>query len=120
MSRLSKLSSASAIASPSGNEEPSYTLGEFCEIERMSRSTYHKIKRAGRGPSETRVPGMTLIRITAAARREWHAKIEAWGHDQEAALEAQRRSEAASRAGKLAAASPLHVSKQKRAAARDA
>jgi hypothetical protein len=91
------------------------TRAEFCALERMSLSTFHKLKRAGLGPDEVHFPGMAFVRITAEARREWHERIEAWRKSKAAELEEQRRSALASRAGKKAAASPLHISKRKRA-----
>lgn len=93
------------------------TRAEFCALERMSLSTYHKLKRAGLGPDEIHFPGMSFVRITAEARREWHARIEQWRKSQAAQLEEQRRSAVARAAGKKAIESPLHVSKRQKAAA---
>jgi hypothetical protein len=99
-----------------GEQARSLTRAEFCALERMSLSTYHKLKRAGLGPDEIKFPGMAFVRITAEARREWHERIEAWRKSHAAALEGQRRSALASKAGKIAAASPLHVSKARKQA----
>jgi hypothetical protein len=90
----------------------SLTRAEFCLLEHMSLSTYHKLQRAGLGPDEIKFPGLAFVRITAEARREWHAKIEAQRKTQAAKLEDQRRREIARNAGQKAAASPLHVSKR--------
>jgi hypothetical protein len=39
-------------------EQPdgSLTREQFCELENISLSTFHKIKRAGKGPAEMRFP----------------------------------------------------------------
>jgi hypothetical protein len=99
---------------PPYEHERALTIAEFCAIERMSLATYHKLKRGGRGPDEVRFPGMTFIRITAQARREWHARIEQWRQEQAAQLEQRRRTELATAAGRRAAQSPRHISKQRR------
>jgi len=54
--------------------EPSYTINEFCRLERICRQTYYNLKRAGIGPDEILVG--THPRITAEARRRWHQKRE--------------------------------------------
>ena len=94
------------------DDDGALTIQEFCARERMSDTTYYKLKKRGLGPEEVRFPGMAFVRITAAARKEWHTRVDQWREKQAAALEAQRRSELCSRAGKRAAASPLHVSKK--------
>jgi hypothetical protein len=97
------------------DDDRAYTVREFCVLERMSHTTFHKLQKAGLGPAVLRFPGMAFVRITAAARREWHARIAALAQEQDAQLEKQRRSALKSRAGKAAAASPAHVSKRKSA-----
>jgi hypothetical protein len=96
--------------------ERSLSIRDFCALEDMSQCTYHKLKRLGLGPQELRFPGMSFVRVTAAARREWHARMDELRKEQAAKQELERRSAMASRAGKLAAASPLHVSKRRRSA----
>jgi hypothetical protein len=97
-------------------EEQARTLtrAEFCALERMSMSTYAKLRRQGLGPDEVRFPGMAFTRITPQARAEWHERIEKYRKSQAAKLEAERRSAVAKRAGEIAASSPLHVSKTTR------
>jgi hypothetical protein len=90
----------------------SMSRAEFCEAEKISLSTYFKMKKAGHGPAEKHFPGMALVRITAKARDEWHKNIEAWNKSKAARLENQRRTLQATLAGELAAMSPLHVSKR--------
>jgi hypothetical protein len=46
---------------------------------------------------------MSLVRITAKARREWHERKEAWNQSKAAKLEEQRRSKMARLAGEKAA-----------------
>jgi hypothetical protein len=98
---------------PPAQEDRPLTRSEFCALERMSLSTYHKLKRQRLGPDEIRFPNMTFVRITAEARRAWHAKIKTYRESQTAEIEEQRRSSLASRAGKIAAASPNHISKKR-------
>lgn len=95
------------------SEEQALTPAEFRMLERMSATTYHKLKRAGLGPAEVRVPGTNFIRITATARKEWHASLERLRDSEASKLEQSRRSEAARRAGRKAAQSPNHVSNRK-------
>ena len=97
--------------------ERSLTKAEFCEVENISHASYHKMKKAGYGPSEVRIPGMALARITPQARREWHERIKQLQDDKDLQLEAERRSIQTSEAGKRAAASPRHISKRKRVVA---
>ena len=83
-----------------------------CELENISLATYHKLQKLGLGPEGERYPGMSLLRITPAARREWHERNAARRKSGAAKLEEQRRSALAAHAGTIAAASPLHVSKR--------
>ena len=98
------------------DREPSMTINEFLAVERISRSSYYKMRDHGYGPAETLVPGSTIIRITARARRKWHARLEEWGRSEAAELERERRAEQRRAAGKNAAASPQHVSRRQIAA----
>jgi hypothetical protein len=97
---------------PYDDTERALTIQQFCALEAMSLTTYHKLKRAGRGPDEVRFPNMAFVRITAQARRDWHARIEQERQKQAVNLEQQRRSALCSQKGKVAAQSPLHVSKR--------
>jgi hypothetical protein len=92
--------------------EDRLSLRDFCELERISVSSYFRMKRAGYGPEETFLPGTSIMFITAEARRAWRIKIQKWSTSKEAKTEAARRSELAKAAGKRAAESPLHVSKR--------
>src|SRR5262245_57820171 len=89
------------------------TIEEFCSAERISKSTYFKLRRMGLGPDELRFANTRIIRITPEAHVQWRARMQAWSASQAAALEARRRREQARAAGKLAAASFAHVSQRK-------
>jgi hypothetical protein len=95
--------------------ERAQTIGEFCAAENISAASYYKMRRLGVGPREERVPGTAIIRITPEARRAWHALLAEMRQSRDAELEERRRSAHATQAGKMAAASPLHVSKRQRA-----
>jgi hypothetical protein len=58
-----------------GVSNPSYTVAEFCEAERMSRSMLYKAWLEGWGPNFYWV-GVTR-RITHRARQEWQRQREA-------------------------------------------
>jgi hypothetical protein len=94
------------------DEDRPLTRAEFCQLERMSRSTYFKIKKAGFGPAEIKFPQLTFVRITPAARRAWHQQMEEYEKSNDAKLEAARRTATATAAGKKAARSEKHVSKR--------
>jgi hypothetical protein len=93
--------------------ERALTIREFCEAEHISPASFYKMRRLGVGPCEEHVPGTTIIRITAEARRAWHAQLAEMRKSREAQLEDRRRRAHATQAGKIAAASPLHVSKRR-------
>ncbi|HEV7982423.1 MAG TPA: hypothetical protein VGP86_05960 [Xanthobacteraceae bacterium] len=92
--------------------ERALTIGDFCAAEHVSVATYYKMRRLGVGPCEERIPGTAIIRITPEARRAWHERLAEMRQSGEAKIEERRRSAHAAHAGKMAAASPLHVSKR--------
>jgi hypothetical protein len=57
------------------NTESSYTITEFCEAERISRSLLYRAWREGWGPRFHLVG--THKRISSEARREWRQEREA-------------------------------------------
>jgi hypothetical protein len=57
--------------------DPSYTVDEFCDAERISRSMLYKLWSQGKGPRFFMVG--TVRRITEQARREWQQRLEAEG-----------------------------------------
>jgi hypothetical protein len=99
---------------PSPIERVAFTIAEFCERNHISPSTYHKNKRALRGPAEMR--DGRLVRITRESELAWQRQLT---HPEGAEAKARTRDEAATKergrhAGRLAAQSPRHVSKRKR------
>ena|SRR6476660_834867 len=57
-------------------DEPSYTISEFCRLERISMPTYVKERNAGIGPREMRSPVTNTVRISPEARRDYHRRKE--------------------------------------------
>jgi hypothetical protein len=96
------------------NQERSQTRGEFCDTERISLSSYFKLKARNLAPEETVVPGTKMIRIAPEARRAWHARMAELAKSEAAQLEAERRRAQAVAAGRIAARSPLHASRRPR------
>jgi hypothetical protein len=94
--------------------ERALTIGEFCAAEHISVASYYKMRRLGVGPYEDRVPGTAIIRINAEARRAWHMRLAEMRRSLDAELEERRRIAHATQAGKMAAASAIHVSKRSR------
>jgi hypothetical protein len=88
------------------------TVLQFCDLVGICEATYHNMKRRGLGPEETWVGKM--VRITPAAVDEWRERLHEEQTTKAARLEAERRRNLASVAGKLSAASPLHVSRRDR------
>jgi hypothetical protein len=99
---------------PPIDDDRSRTVREFCAIENLSVASYYKMKKQGLAPDELRVPGLSIVRITAQAHREWRERMTALRQEEAAAREHERRRAATSRAGKLAAASPRHPCRRKR------
>jgi hypothetical protein len=88
----------------------SMTLAEFRYAENMSAAKYYGLKSKGLGPEELIVDGM--IRVTPEARAKWRERMAELAKSEAAQLQAERRRELASIAGRAAAASPLHISKR--------
>lgn len=109
---LEKLVRQYSIRRPS--PDVAITIRDFCRLEGISHSTFHKWQRAGFGPEVSRIPGMTLQRITPQAYRGFKKKRAAAQRTQAATI-AEERAQRVARtrvAGQLAAQSPLHVSKR--------
>jgi hypothetical protein len=94
------------LAPTAANNSPVFTLAEFCERNRMSKSTYYKL------PIKPRF--MAHHRITLEAETEWRRLMEEETNSEQAQLEAARRAELSRRAGAKAAKSPLHISNRTR------
>jgi hypothetical protein len=56
------------------DQQPSYTIKEFCARWRISRSTYYEMRNLGRGPREMHV--MSKVYITPQAESEWQRLCE--------------------------------------------
>jgi hypothetical protein len=98
------------------SEERSLTIEQFCFLESIGKNTFYKMKKRGTAPEIYYVPVGTarLPRISAQAHRDWRAKLKALRLSEADELLAQRKQAQTSAAGKLAAASPLHVSNRNR------
>lgn len=94
------------------DDDPSFTRKQFCALERISLSFYHGLQQRGLGPDEMRFPHSPMVRITAKSRAEWHRRMEDLRNSEAVLLEAARRRDRAAEAGRIAAQSPLHVSKR--------
>ena len=102
-----------------GRAEPqAFSIAEFCARNRISLSTFHKLKNLGRGPRLMCLG--RAIRISIEAERDWRAEREQpqAAEASQTVFEARLRSSAGRRAGKLAAASPRHVSKRRQSRSR--
>ena len=87
-------------------ERAAFTLAEFCYRNQISRPAYHRLRAEGRGPAEMRI-GLNMIRITAAAERDWQRLMQEPNEKLE-----QQAIERAVKAGEAAAKSSKHVSKR--------
>ena len=96
-------------------EERDWTPQEWRARKHFSKSTHLKLKKAGLAPEEEVVmlPGFRLVRITPQARRDWQRKITELRQSKEAALESARRQAQVESAGRFAAQSPNHISKNR-------
>ena len=56
-------------------DDPTYTIKEFCEVERISRSLLYKLWGQGGGPRFYRAGSRRLI--SRQARSEWRERLEA-------------------------------------------
>lgn len=54
--------------------DPSYTVDEFCDAERMSRGKLYEMWAQGIGPRFYNIGNRR--RITEGMRQEWHRKLE--------------------------------------------
>jgi hypothetical protein len=99
-------------------EPQAFSIAEFCARNRISPSTFHKLKNQGRGPRLMFLG--RAIRISIEAERDWRAAREQplGAEADETSREARARSLAGQRAGKLAALSARHISKRKGSAGR--
>jgi len=93
---------------------PNLLLPELCAVDRISLTTYFKMKKLGIGPRETHF--LDAIRVTPEDRRAWHRKLQKQHEKKSSQLAQERRNAMRRIAGRMAAASPRHVSKRRHAA----
>jgi hypothetical protein len=112
-----------AIAEYSDTAKPPKTISTFCRSWGMSRSFFYGLKSRGLAPSidEIIVPGepgvnrgrgLKHLRISAESERAWVEQMAQLRAGEAAELEVARAREQRVEAGKSAARSPLHISKQ--------
>ena len=96
------------------NNRSSFTIGEFCQRNHISLALFNKLKNSGRGPRLMFLG--RAIRISAEAEQAWQHARENPPKKEQALIARQRRerSRLATIAGNAAAASPKHVSKQRK------
>jgi hypothetical protein len=111
-----------AAGSVAAAETPK-SITAFCKSKGMSRAFFYALKRKGLAPrlDEITAPGepgvnrgrgLKLVRITAESERAWDKQMEQLRASEAAELEAARARDQRLVAGKLAAQSPLHVSRR--------
>jgi hypothetical protein len=89
----------------------SQTIREFCASEHLSLSSFYELVKRDLAPELLEIPGTKIKRITRLAQAAWHKRMAELAKSEGARLESDRRRAQAVKAGQLAAASPLHVSK---------
>ena len=94
--------------------KPDETIEQWCERRIISVTTFYNWEKRGRAPTVIRIGG--VARITARADAEWERREAKRTKSKAAKQERERRSEIASKAGKIAAESPKHIWQRRRAA----
>jgi predicted site-specific integrase-resolvase len=92
----------------------SMTIKEWCRVEGIAESTFHKWQKQGIGPAIFNPPGTRTVRIVES-RESYHARMMKRAATRAAKREHKRRAELAKRAAKISAASPNHASKTQKA-----
>src|SRR5262249_26306542 len=72
-------------------EDRVLTVNEFCEWNRISKSTWFAMKRDGTGPRTIAVGTGSQERVSLAAMREWRARKEKESKSTAARLDYERR-----------------------------
>lgn len=93
--------------------EPSYTIAEFCEAERMTEPSYFKLRDLGLGPKEMRGP-LSMVRIAHSARLEWQQRMQSASDHPAVQKTAKMLSARGRKAAAAAVASPNHISHRRR------
>jgi hypothetical protein len=104
--------------------EPAKSITGFCVSRGISRAFFYSLKRRGLAPKvdEIVLPGksginrgrgLKISRISAKSERDWDKRMAQLRASKAAKLEIERAQAQRVMAGKLAAESPLHASRQK-------
>jgi hypothetical protein len=103
---------AADTGTPAGS---SFSIDQFCQRHGFSRGKYFAMRKAGIGPAEMRL-GPNMVRISAEADRAWQRARENPTGGELVEIERGKAALAArgSKAGSLAAKSPLHISNERR------
>jgi hypothetical protein len=94
-------------------DQRAFSLSEFCRLEGFSKSFFYQLRKKNLAPTVTDING--LLRISSTSRQEWHQRMLELAKSSAAQVEAERRRELATVAGKAAAASDRHISKRQKA-----
>jgi hypothetical protein len=86
------------------------TITEWCATESISKASFYALPLKLR-PETYEIPG-TRIKRVVESHESWRARVAASMQTKVARLEAERRRELAAVAGRIAAASPRHISKR--------
>jgi hypothetical protein len=97
-------------------EPEAFTIADFCAMTGMSKSSYQKLQKRGLGPKVVRLVGMPKKRITKEDFAAWKKQMAELRREQAADIEAEQTALVETRraAGRASAASPKHISKQKK------
>jgi hypothetical protein len=97
-------------AQPLPQEQDAYKVAEFCRRHRISVSTFHKLRKEGRGPRVMQ-PG-AQARISKEAAAAWRKKMAAEANSEAEKLAHARRIKAAKIGAAASKESPNHVSQK--------
>jgi hypothetical protein len=75
------------MRSGSFRDRAAFTIDEFCESHRISRSAFYKMLADGTGPKVMKVLSRTMISVEAAA--DWRRRCEEEAERQRAEAEAE-------------------------------
>jgi hypothetical protein len=92
-------------------QDTSEKIREFCNVEKFSLAFFYELERRGLGPKMLEIPG-TKVRRVVESHESWRARMTQLAKSEDAKLESERRRAQAAEAGRIAAQSPLHVSKR--------
>jgi hypothetical protein len=91
------------------------TITEWCAKERMSKASFYSLLRANPelAPKTITIPNTRIIRVIES-HEDWRARVADLARSADAQLEAARRREIASIAGKAAIKSPKHITRRQK------